>query len=88
MPSQSDKRTESAPEPPFELGLERLEAIVDGLEGGDLALEEALARFEEGVQLTRQLGEQLTRAEQRVDVLLEQGAGLVERPFDAPEDDE
>ena len=65
----------------FEEALERLEAIVDGLEGGELALEEALARFEEGVGLTRALGEQLTQAERRVEQLVREGGGLVVKPL-------
>jgi len=65
----------------FEEALERLEAIVDGLEGGELALEEALARFEEGVGLTRALGEQLTQAERRVEQLVRDGGGLVAKPL-------
>jgi len=65
----------------FEDALERLEAIVDGLEGGDLSLEDALARFEEGVALTRALGEQLATAERRVEQLVREGGGLVARPL-------
>lgn len=65
----------------FEEALERLEAIVEGLEGGELALEEALARFEEGVGLTRALGAQLTEAERRVEQLVREGGGLVARPL-------
>ena len=37
----------------FEQALERLETIVEELEDGELALEDSLARFEEGVRLTR-----------------------------------
>lgn len=65
----------------FEEALERLEAIVDGLEGGDLSLEDALARFEEGVGLTRALGEQLGVAERRVEQLVREGGGLVAKPL-------
>ena len=66
----------------FEDALERLEAIVDRLERGDLALENALATFEEGVGLSRRLGEQLGGAERRVEELLRDGAGLTTRPLD------
>jgi exodeoxyribonuclease VII small subunit len=67
----------------FEAALERLETLVERLEGGDLALEDALARFEEGVGLSRRLAEQLSSAEQRVERLLREGAGLVTRPLTA-----
>ncbi|MBS1106010.1 MAG: exodeoxyribonuclease small subunit [Deltaproteobacteria bacterium] len=70
----------------FEDALDRLEAIVDRLERGELALEDALATFEEGVGLSRRLGEQLGGAERRVEELLREGAGLATRPLDAEPD--
>ncbi len=70
----------------FEAALDRLEAIVDRLERGELALEDALATFEEGVGLSRRLGEQLGGAERRVEELLRDGAGLATRPLDAESD--
>jgi len=72
----------------FERALERLEDVVERLEGGELPLEEALAAFEEGVQLSRRCAEQLTVAERRIEVLVEQGDGVEVRPFDASGDDE
>jgi exodeoxyribonuclease VII small subunit len=69
----------------FEEALERLESIVDRLEGGDLVLEHALASFEEGVHLSRRLAAQLASAEQRVERLLREGGELLTRPFDQPE---
>ncbi len=68
----------------FEAALARLEALVDRLERGDLALEEALAAFEEGVALARRCATQLSDAERRIEVLLRQGGGWVTRPLDAP----
>lgn len=59
----------SAPAPSFDDGLDRLEAIVQQLEAGNLSLENALAKFEEGVGLSRQLQEQLAEAQRRVEVL-------------------
>lgn len=58
------------PTPPsFDDGLDRLEALVQQLEGGQLSLEEALHRFEEGVQLSQELQAQLGQARRRVEVL-------------------
>lgn len=54
---------------PFEDGMAQLESLVARLEAGDLALEEALRAFESGVGLVRTLNEQLTAAEQRVEIL-------------------
>jgi exodeoxyribonuclease VII small subunit len=68
----------------FEGALERLEAIVDELERGELPLEQALAAFEEGVGLSRRCAETLEAAERRIEVLAD-GDGAT-RPFEAPED--
>jgi exodeoxyribonuclease VII small subunit len=55
--------------PSFDDGLDRLEALVQQLESGSLSLEEALARFEEGVQLSQALQKQLAEAQRKVEVL-------------------
>lgn len=57
----------------FEEILERLQMVVDKLEGGELSLEESLQHFEEGVRLSKLGAAQLDEAERRVEVLL-QGA--------------
>ena len=58
------------PEPAsFDDGLDRLEALVQQLESGSLSLEEALGRFEEGVQLSQVLQKHLAEAQRRVEVL-------------------
>jgi len=59
---------------PFDDGLDRLEALVQELEGGQLSLETALQRFEEGVKLSQALQAQLSEAQRRVEVL-KQGLG-------------
>lgn len=58
-----------SPQPSFDDGLDRLEALVQQLESGSLSLEEALARFEEGVQLSQTLQKQLAEAQRKVEVL-------------------
>ena len=60
--------------PSFDDGLDRLEAVVQRLETGSLGLEEALREFEEGVNLSRSLQQQLAAAQRRVEVL-KQGLG-------------
>ncbi len=74
--------------PSFELGLERLEAIVDRLEQGELPMEEALAAFEEGVALTRRCAGQLDVAERRIEELVKDGDSWLTRPFEAADKDE
>jgi len=58
----------------FDDGLDRLETLVQKLEGGHLSLEEALKEFEEGVTLSKTLQQQLAEAQRRVEVL-KQGLG-------------
>jgi exodeoxyribonuclease VII small subunit len=79
--------------PDFEASLEELEALVERLEQGDLPLEEALRSFERGVALTRQCQSALAEAQQKVEILLAQGAQAGERRTrdfrpDAGDDDE
>ena len=59
----------------FEQALERLETIVEELEGGSLSLEESIARYEEGVKLSRRLTLTLDAAEKKIERLLEAGGG-------------
>jgi exodeoxyribonuclease VII small subunit len=63
-----------ATETTFEEDLESLESCVEDLEEGELDLDEALARFESGVALTRKLRARLDAAEGRVQELLADGA--------------
>ena len=58
----------------FDDGLDRLEALVQKLESGNLSLEEALREFEQGVALSQALQQQLAEAQRRVEVL-RQGLG-------------
>lgn len=54
----------------FEKKLERLEEIVQKMERGDLALQESLTLFEEGVKLSRDCHGELTKAEAQVKKLV------------------
>jgi exodeoxyribonuclease VII small subunit len=65
----------------FEGALDELEALVERLEAGDLALEEALATFERGVALSRRCADLLDRADQRIDELVRASGGAAVRPF-------
>jgi exodeoxyribonuclease VII small subunit len=59
----------------FEAGMAALEALVARLESGELALEDALVAFEQGVRLVRTLTERLNAAEQRVELLVREEDG-------------
>ena len=69
------------PAPSFEQALERLEVIVQELEGGSLTLEQSIERYEEGVRLSRGLTRTLDEAEKRIERLT---ADEEDVPADAP----
>ncbi|MCB1024684.1 MAG: exodeoxyribonuclease VII small subunit [Acidobacteria bacterium] len=54
----------------FEDSLQKLETIVGQLEDGDLSLEESLKLFEDGIKLSRECQDRLSKAERRIEVLL------------------
>lgn len=54
----------------FEKKLSRLEEIVQKMEKGDLALDESLKIFEEGVKLSRECHAELAKAESQVKKLI------------------
>ena len=54
----------------FENALDELENLVTAMEEGELSLEESLAAFEKGIKLTRECQTALQKAEQKVQVLL------------------
>jgi exodeoxyribonuclease VII small subunit len=66
----------------FEDSLAELEAIVRDLEDGQTGLEEALARYEQGVGLLKRCYTQLREAEQRI--LLQTGADEENQPILTP----
>jgi exodeoxyribonuclease VII small subunit len=58
----------------FEQALAELEHIVRELEDGQTGLEDALARYEQGVNLIKRCYNQLSQAEQRIQLLTGQDA--------------
>jgi len=74
--------------PSFEESLKRLEAIVEQLEKGDLALDHSLKLFEEGVGLSAACKKELDAAEGKVQMLVKQRDGsLKAEPFLAEKPD-
>lgn len=59
----------------LEKSLQDLEALIDELEGGELPLEQAMIKFEQGIKLTRRCQAALKDAEQRVEILLKSAGG-------------
>ena len=67
----------------FEEALKKLEKIVQDLEDGDLPLDEALGRYEEGIKLSKACAKKLEVARKKVEILLKNEDGSVElRDFD------
>jgi exodeoxyribonuclease VII small subunit len=59
----------------LEKSLAELEELVEELESGDLPLETAMKKFEEGIKLTRGCQTALKDAEQKVQILLKSAGG-------------
>ncbi len=69
-----------AEEPGFETLIEELDRIVGQLEGGELPLEQSLAAFERGVEVSGHASRILDAAEKRIEVL----TGSADAPQTAP----
>jgi exodeoxyribonuclease VII small subunit len=59
----------------FEETLKKLEKIVEDLEKGDLSLDEALKKYQEGIELARVCAQRLDSAKKKVDVLVKNKKG-------------
>jgi exodeoxyribonuclease VII small subunit len=66
----------------FELAMKQLEQIVQDLESGDMALEKAIKKFEEGIELSKYCTAKLDESEKRITILMKDAAGNVsDMPF-------
>jgi exodeoxyribonuclease VII small subunit len=70
--------SEDAKNVKFEKGLEDLEKIVAELESGELALDEVLKRYEQGVKISRLLQAKLEEATKKIEVLTKNLNGEME----------
>jgi len=70
----------------LEKSLADLENLVEELESGDLPLEKAMQKFEQGIRLTRNCQAALKEAEQKVEILLKSAGGEELEEFDVDED--
>ena len=66
----------------FEQSLEELETLVDKLERGQLTLDGSLDTFETGMKLARVCTQKLTKAERKIEQLIEKNGELRTEPFD------
>jgi exodeoxyribonuclease VII small subunit len=69
--------------------MKQLEHIARELEAGELPLETAMKKFEEGIQLSRFCAKKLDETEQRISVLIRDAEGAVQEvPFEEKSSDE
>ena len=61
----------------FEQAIKQLEQIVQDLESGDIPLEKAIKKFEEGIQLSKYCTSKLDESEKRITILMKDAAGEV-----------
>jgi len=67
----------------FEESLKKLEKIVDDLEKGDLSLDEALKKYQEGIELSRACSQRLESAKKKIEILVKNKKGDFElKPLD------
>lgn len=55
--------------PKFEEQMKKLQEIVDKLEKGDIDLDESISLYEDGLKLAKQLKEQLSSFEEKIEEL-------------------
>lgn len=65
----------------FEEAMKQLETIASELEKGDLDLDQSVARFEEGMKLSKKCSELLEDAEKRITIVLKDGNTVKEESF-------
>ena len=67
----------------FEEAIKKLEVIVEELEGGDISLDESLAKYEEGIRLSRICQKKLEVARKKVEILVKSKNGKINlEPFE------
>jgi exodeoxyribonuclease VII small subunit len=67
----------------YEAALAELDTLISKLEGGSIALEEAIGAYERGVVLAQHCSDLLARTEQRVNQLVVSASGAIgERPLE------
>lgn len=72
----------------FEQSMKQLEQIVEQLETGELPLEKALKKFEDGMKLSRSCSAMLDETERKINLLIEDRNGTIsEQPLESEPDD-
>ena len=69
----------------FEEAMQELESIASELEKGNLSLEESVAKFEEGMKISKKCSEIIEQAEKKITILLQKDGNIEEENFSAEE---
>ena len=65
----------------FEETIKELETIANELEKGDLNLDESVAKFEQGMKLSKMCNDILENAEKRISILIKKDDNVTEENF-------
>jgi len=69
----------------FEVAMQRLDAIVEAMESGEIGIEESIAKYEEAMGLAAHCRKILDQAEQRIQKIQLDAAGKPQlSPFEPP----
>ena len=60
----------------FEQSLKQLEQIVYEMESGELPLEQAIRKFEEGIELSKFCAQKLEETERKITLLMQAGSSI------------
>ena len=66
----------------FEEQIKKKKKIVNELEKGELSLDESVAKFEEGIKLSKECNKVLEEAEKKITILVNQNGEVEEENFD------
>ena len=84
--TKADVASGEQPQFDFEVALQSLEELVTAMEDGELSLEESLQAFEKGIKLTRECQSALQKAEQKVQMLINENGDPQVVDFEAGDD--
>ena len=69
----------------FEQAMQRLDAIVEAMESGEIGIEESISKYEEAMKLAAHCRQILDQAEQRIKkIQLDAAGNLRAEPFEPP----
>ena len=69
----------------FEEQMESLEKIVSELEKGDLNVDDSVAKFEEGIKISKECNKILEEAEKKITILVNKDGEIKEENFETEE---